>query len=114
MNFQDFSYPVTFISYFHDLCMTVCIMRYVSWGSAWYPVETGRRDKIERFERLEYHFLFSCTLNANLRSTILGNMTPNHQNFIRIMTTDNEQIINKISNFEYCAFKLRKESLSSV
>ena len=62
----------------------------------------------------EYHFLFSCTLYANLRSTILGNITPNHQNFIRIMTTDNEQIINKISNFVYCALKLRKESLSSV
>ena len=51
-------------------------------------IETGRRDKIERCERLcifcqkfgfydvedEYHFLFSCTLSANLISTILGNI----------------------------------------
>ena len=88
-------------------------------------IETGRRDKIENVKVCQkfgfydveddYHFLFSCTLYANLRSTILGNITPNHQNFIRIMTTDNEQIINyKISKFVYCAFKLRKESLSSV
>ena len=68
-------------------------------------IETGRKDKIERCERLcifcqkigfydvedEYHFIFSCTLYANLRSTILGNITPNHQNLIRIMTTDKEQ-----------------------
>ena len=87
-------------------------------------IELGRRDKIERCEifyifcqkfgfydvKDEYHFLFSCTLYANLRSNILGNITLNHQNFIRFMTTDNEQIMNKISNFVYCAFKLRKES----
>ena len=32
---------------------------------------------------------------AKLRSTILGDITPNHQHFIRIMSTDNEQIIKR-------------------
>ena len=55
----------------------------------------------------EYHFLFLFTLYAKFRSTILGDITPNHHNFIRIMSTENEQIINKISEYVFCAINLR-------
>ena len=46
--------------------------------------------------------------------TVLVETTTDHQDLIRIMSTDNEQIKIKISIYVFCAFKLRKKSLSSV
>ena len=46
--------------------------------------------------------------------TVLGETITNHQDLIRIMSTDNEQINIKISIYVFCAFKLREQSLSSV
>ena len=54
-----------------------------------------------------YRFLSLSTLSANLRSTILANITPRHQNSFRILSIENEQIINEISKYVFCAFKLR-------
>ena len=45
---------------------------------------------------------------------VLGETTTDHQDLIRIMSTDNEQIKIKISIYVFCAFKLREQSLSSV
>ena len=95
-------------------------------------IETGRHQNIAREDRLciycgkskilvviecEYHFLLECHLYQDLRDKCFKDVISGRKtmyNFVKIMKSENVDVIKALSNFIYCAFSLREAESESV
>ena len=89
-------------------------------------IESGRKDKIDYENRIcmmctlgkvenEFHFLLECPFYESLRVKYLHQYRNGNQNtFIMLLSSTNDDILNKLASYVHFAFKVRNKQLQEV